>query len=73
MRKPQARCNSCAWQAAAVTRQDVTAMAREHQAAVQGHIVTIWIPEGRFFGWESYDMYPLPDLFYPLTVSDLVH
>jgi len=44
----------------AATEIGVSGMAREHQQAV-GHTVTIMRPEG-WFGWASYDMYPLPEL-----------
>ena len=61
MRNASAKCNRCGWRAIAANEFGLMNMAREHQAAVQGHSVRIAIPEG-WFGWKSYDMYPLPEL-----------
>ena len=61
MRNANAKCNRCGWKAISATEIGVVEMAREHQAAVQGHSVRISVPEG-WFGWKSYDMYPLPEL-----------
>jgi hypothetical protein len=61
MRNARAACNRCGWKAISATEVGVVDMAREHQAAVQGHSVRIAVPEG-WFGWKSYDIYPLPEL-----------
>ena len=60
MRSSKGQCARCAWHCVGATEIDVVGMAREHQQAV-GHTVRIMVPEG-WFGWGSYDMYPLPEL-----------
>lgn len=59
MRKPKANCRECAWHAISASEIGVVDMARDHQRAV-GHTIRVSIPEGAFFGWKSYDFYPIP-------------
>ena len=59
MRKCKADCLDCGWYGIGATRQGVSAMAIEHQNAVQGHRVRLSVPEG-MFGWATSDMYWFP-------------
>ena len=61
MRKCKADCLDCGWRGIGATRQGVSAMAIEHQNAVQGHRVRLWVPEG-MFGWATSDMYWFPPI-----------